>query len=210
MKLKEKVVIIINGVGGIGKVTLCEFAEDNYTTQSVSAITPIKVLAVKAGWDGEKDAKGRKLLSQLKAALTEYNDASFHHLSECISAFKNNNCDILFVHIREPEEIDRFKRYVEKEFIKCITLLVQPSGGMRKVKNIKWNNPSDDNVDKYNYDYCYYNYYFTNHDQKMEAKKYFNLFLEEMLKIELDGDIVKEDQETGDLDYERRTGNGTK
>lgn len=145
----DKIVIIINGNGGCGKDTLCNLAAIKYKVRTISSITPIKEIASQNGWDGEKDEKGRKLLADLKTAFTEYNDLSFNHMKEEYEAFKESDNRILFVHIREPEEIDRFKKYVD---MKCITLLV-----IRNSETTKWNNLADDNVEDYYYDYIYDN-----------------------------------------------------
>ena len=50
----KKIVIIINGNGGAGKDTLCDFAGEVYDTMNISAITPIKEIAKANGWNGEK------------------------------------------------------------------------------------------------------------------------------------------------------------
>ena len=57
----EKIVIIINGLGGAGKDTLCDLVAKHYKVRNVSAITPIKNIAQKYGWNGEKDVKSDKL-----------------------------------------------------------------------------------------------------------------------------------------------------
>ena len=44
-KYKEKVLIIINGKGGVGKDTLCAFAGRYFQAKNVSSITPIKEIA---------------------------------------------------------------------------------------------------------------------------------------------------------------------
>ena len=40
--IMKKTVIVINGAGGVGKDTLCEFAEKHFKVMNVSSITPIK------------------------------------------------------------------------------------------------------------------------------------------------------------------------
>ena len=63
--------------------------------------------------------------------------------------FSESGAQILFVHIREGEEIDKFKRQVK---LPCVTLLVRRSSVRQQ-----WGNASDDDVEKYDYDYCYDN-----------------------------------------------------
>ena len=76
----KKIVIIINGNGGAGKDTLCDFAGEVYDTMNISAITPIKEIAKANGWNGEKDAKSRKFLADLKQIFVEYNDLPCQYL----------------------------------------------------------------------------------------------------------------------------------
>ncbi len=147
----KKLVVIINGNGGVGKDTLCDFAKDSFCIRNISAITPIKEIAAQNGWKGEKDAKARKLLADLKAAFVAYNDLPFLYFKEQYEAFlKTDEENILFIHIREAEEIDKVKKYVT---IPCVTLLIT----REQKKNQCWGNPSDDNVACYEYDYCYSN-----------------------------------------------------
>ena len=42
-----KLTIVINGMGGVGKDTLCRFAAERYKTENISSITPIKELAMR-------------------------------------------------------------------------------------------------------------------------------------------------------------------
>ena len=147
----EKIVIIINGSGGVGKDTLCDFAAKHYRVQAVSSITPIKEIARKGfGWDGQKDSKSRKLLADLKELAVKYNDLPFLYLCREYERFLNSRAQILFVHIREGKEIDKFKNQVSGT---CYTLLIT-----RKLnENVRWGNVSDDNVEKYEYDWIYEN-----------------------------------------------------
>ncbi len=145
----KKTVIIINGNGGVGKDTLCDFANSKYKTMNISAITPIKNIALEHGWRGEKDPRSRKFLADLKKTFVDYNDLPCTYLTQKYEEFLENDCEILFVHIREGEEIDKFK---EKVSTPCITLLIRREGILKS-----WGNASDDNVENYNYDYVYRN-----------------------------------------------------
>ena len=163
----KKLVVIINGNGGVGKDTLCDFAKDVFTVRNISAITPIKEIAAAHGWKGEKDAKARKFLADLKAAFIDYNDLPFLYIKEQYHSFlEDEKEEILFIHIREAEEIEKVKKYVQTP---CITLLIT----REQKKNQCWGNPSDDNVTCYTYDYQYSN------DKKLvEARIDFTGFLQ--------------------------------
>lgn len=150
-RLKEKIVIIINGKGGAGKDTVCDITSKFYRANIVSAITPIKEIAMNYGWTGEKDKRSRKFLSDLKRAFIEYNDLPNRYLEAEYRKFEKSDSDILFVHIRENDQIDDFKRRVR---LKCVTLLVRSS---MIDDNSLYGNYSDDCVEEYKYDYYYTN-----------------------------------------------------
>ena len=64
-------------------------------------------MALKIGWDGKKDDVGRWFLSELKSILSRYNDLPYKETEKQINTFLASNDEILFIHIREPNEIAR-------------------------------------------------------------------------------------------------------
>ena len=117
-----KQVFIINGSGGVGKDTVCSAAAQSWKVQNISSITPILQVAKAAGWDGTKTPAARRFLSQLKADCTEFNDLPFRYCTEQLQIFAENDAELLFVHIREPEEIERFRQAAG---VNCKTILVR-------------------------------------------------------------------------------------
>ena len=148
----KKLVVVINGAGGVGKDTLCGFAAEEYRVRNISSVDPIKELARMAGWEGEKTDRARKMLSDLKRLFTEYNDLPLKYIREQYEQFLNSDEQVMFVHIREPEEIVRFVK-TAPEHIK--TLLITNSSRETAV----YGNVSDDNVALYQYDGTYDNQY---------------------------------------------------
>lgn len=140
----------MNGNGGVGKDTLCDMAEKHFNTRNISSITPIKEIAKICGWDGTKDDKSRKLLSDLKQVLSSYNDYPTKYILSIYKEFLNSEDDILFVHIREGEEIDKFKSGVDTPIY---TILVKRS----TMDSVQWGNTSDDQVENYQYDFTFDN-----------------------------------------------------
>ena len=147
----KKTVIVINGAGGVGKDTLCDLASKHFKVRNISSITPIKELAALAGWDGRKDDKSRRFLSDLKQLCVNYNDFPTNWAKAIFDEFMQTDEQVLFVHIREPEEIAKFIA-ATNGFAKA--LLVR--GGDR-MKKSSYGNRSDDEVENYKYDYYFYN-----------------------------------------------------
>lgn len=152
----KKTVIVINGSGGVGKDTMCDFAAECYSVKVISAITPVKKIARLCGWNGEKDEKSRRFLSEFKDLLIRFNDLPNRYLLKKTGKFAaDQKHEVLFVHIREIPEIEKYISGVRECFqgqeLRIATLLVTRKGSQ------KWNNASDDKVFDYNYDFVYRN-----------------------------------------------------
>ncbi len=168
----KKRVIVINGGGGVGKDTLCDMAAKHFKVRNVSSITPIKELAAQCGWGGEKNEKSRKFLSDLKRLTTEFNDFPTKWIYNEFLEFMTTDEEIMFVHIREGDEIAKF---VHSTGGKANTLLIR--GGKRFADNQKYGNASDDLVEDYDYDY-----YFTNDNPLEQTEEIFCNFLKSIMK----------------------------
>ncbi len=163
----KKLTLVINGRGGVGKDTLCEVAATRYRTVNISSITPIKELAAICGWQGEKTDKARRFLSALKALTADYNDYPTVYLRAQYEEFLAGDAALLFVHIREAEEI---RKFVEATGGDARTLLVRAD---RRLPPHTYGNASDDEVENYPYDY-----YFDNDEPPAVAGESFLSFLE--------------------------------
>ena len=160
---KNKHIFIINGAAGSGKDSFVDYVKilskefvETGDVVNFSSVDEIKKVAKNLGWTGQKDEKDRKFLSDLKSLTTKYCDFSFKSMIHVVSDFlKSLNESILFLHIREPEEIERAKIAFNAK-----TLLITRIG----VTPIKSNN-SDAKVHDYKYDVVIRN------DQDLEALK---------------------------------------
>ena len=133
----KKTVIIINGAGGAGKDTLCAIAARHYAVTSVSAVDRIKEIARFGGWDGVKDERGRKLLSDIKLAFIAYNDLPFASLMEAYRAFCASQARVLLIHCREPKEIAKLQAAIPGS----LSLLVRRPGAQSHLatrRTTKW------------------------------------------------------------------------
>lgn len=155
----SKVTVVINGVGGVGKDTLIKYISDFYVVKNVSSITPIKNIASVIGWNGEKDEKSRKFLADLKKLTSDFNDYTLKYVLDEQKSFLSGPEEIMFVHIREAEEIQKF---LKESKGKTITLLIRPR---EELKNKHYGNCSDDNVEDFNYDLVF------NNEESLEQTK---------------------------------------
>ena len=147
----KKKVVIINGSGGVGKDSFIDMVCKHAKVVNYSSVEMIKWLARCAGWDGAKDDKGRKFLSDLKRVTTEYNDLSYRCTIEIAKAFMNESKEdeILFIHVREPEEIERLKSSIVDTLNAYVVTLLITRESVAAIES----NESDKNVLGYEYDY---------------------------------------------------------
>ena len=140
----KKQVFIINGSGGVGKDTFVTMVSEsaNYNVMNFSSIDKIKEIAKIIGWNGKKTEKDRKFLSDLKLLCSNYNNLPFNSMNKKVKDFINSENTMLFLHIREPEEIEKAKAAFGAK-----TILVKRDS----IKQIT-SNMADSNVFNYEYD----------------------------------------------------------
>ena len=139
-------IFIVNGTHNQGKTTFEKMVKAiaftrNKRIEITSTIDYIKEVATSLGWDGVKDDKSRKFLSDLKDCLTEWKDIPYQKIKDKIKQAKEKNLAAIFIDCREPEEIKRFVNDYG-----AITILVQ-RGNFEKIGN-----HADDDVFNYQYD----------------------------------------------------------
>jgi hypothetical protein len=134
--------IIINGGPSVGKDKVVEFIRKYtvFNVFNVSTVDKVKEAAKILGWKGVKTPTSRSFLSNLKDLSTDFCDHPRIYIEQSIVSCPDNS--IIFIHSREPEEIERFKNLFD-----TYTLLVRrPIGG-------EISNHADANVEKFKYDY---------------------------------------------------------
>lgn len=153
-------VIIINGYASTGKDAFIEACAENEDLDiyNISTIDYVKGYAELAGWDGVKDDRGRAFLSDLKDAMTKYDDIPVRKIKETIETIllpynnykESTDGVIIFIHCREPEEIERLRADLNAQ-----TLLVRRP----EAEEQQFSNHADQEVFNYDYDYTYWNVY---------------------------------------------------
>ena len=146
-------VFVINGAGTSGKDTFIDLFTEvcrnyercRYYVFKFSSVDKVKHFAKLIGWDGVKDDKGRKFLSDIKDAMTIYNDAPFLYMKDCITRVVNNTENaFVFFHVREPSEIQKMV-----DNFGAITIFIdRPS-----VSEDSFTNHADKNVRDFQYDF---------------------------------------------------------
>ena len=152
-------VVIVNGKPGVGKTTFEEYCKDilgiAYYNER-STIDKVKEIAHYCYWDGQKDLKSRKFLSDLKQLLTEYNDLPSKDVKMCLERWEeelqmygvSDRPHIFFIDDREPEHIHKLRKELN-----AITLLIRRPGD----EDMETSNDSDEFVFNYEYDYTILN-----------------------------------------------------
>lgn len=146
----NKLVMVINGRGGVGKDALCAALTKEFKVINRSSVDPIKEIARAYGWQGEKTPKARKFLADLKQVFIAYNDLPTVYLTQQYESFMQSDAQVLCVHIREASEIQKFVAQIPT---KCITMLIRrpdPSG-------VPYGNAADDQVENFAYDHIFDN-----------------------------------------------------
>lgn len=141
-----KKVYITNGSAQNGKDTFAELLAKYISVFKYSSIDLVKEMFEVVGVSREnKTEKKRKLWSDGKDLLTEYDDIPFKDITSIVTDFKNNKIEteVLLIDIREPEEIARAVETFGAE-----TILIRNPNAI-KIES----NHADRDVENYEYDY---------------------------------------------------------
>lgn len=159
-------VVIINGKPQSGKDTFCKYAQgycdddESANTLIISSVDPLKEMLTQLGWDGTKTDKIRDMLMDMKQLWVQNQDGPtmflFNNILEFHKACTGED-NIVFVHIREPEEIKKLVNALtgfESMGIDVISLLVIRKGGEDTPNQPTETRRSDDEalINGYEYD----------------------------------------------------------
>jgi hypothetical protein len=172
----KKKIVIINGYPGSGKDTFidqCQLLTKN--VERISIIDEVKRIARECGWYGLKRPKDRKFLCGLKDLLTEYNDLPIDAVvvAACDFVSEENTHNVLFVTMRQPDDIEKFKCVVPE----AITLFIERESAKLETQklNPELKNDAGNGVEDYVYDY-----YISNNGTMDELKVSAETFLKNL------------------------------
>lgn len=163
---------VINGKPGAGKDTFIDLVEEyvrrdirnkgKVSVVSVSTVDLMKRALVLLGWDGTtKSPQIRRALSNMKDFATQLYDTPYQYVNDVFDKIRleqeelfrqhgsRGYTTLLFVHSREPEEIERFEKNLNAKSI----LIVRR--GLKEIDGIK--NHADENVENHNYNFVVHN-----------------------------------------------------
>jgi hypothetical protein len=159
-------VVIINGKPQSGKDTFCQYAQgycnddESANTLIISSVDPLKEMLTQLGWDGTKTDEIRDMLMCMKQLWVQNQDGPtmflFNNIFEFHKACTGED-NIVFVHIREPEEIKKLVNALtgfKSMGIDVISLLVIRKGGEDTQNQPAETRKSDDEalINSYEYD----------------------------------------------------------
>lgn len=150
--MKDKIVIVVNGQGGVGKDTLCRYFCTYYDGEIISAITPLLPIATSLGWSGGKSDKDRKFLSDLQDVADEYGQFTKRYLEKELERFSSNDKSVLFVVARKYDQIDWCRKEARSFGLRSTTLVIRRAAVERE-----FGNNADDGVLEYPYEYAFDN-----------------------------------------------------
>ena len=143
---------IINGFPRSGKNTFVDlFAEvaGDIKVNDISSVDKVKEAALLLGWDGEKNLKGRKFLSDLKdLSSSQYEGPLLYCLQAGTMHDPLSIPYVSFYHLREPLEIDTLKQTLINRGYRCKTIILRREG----VEKNEQSNHADSEVLNYSYD----------------------------------------------------------
>ena len=202
----KKAIVVINGKGGIGKDTLIDaLARTDTRVYNASSIDPIKKMCSGLNRKNVKDLAYRSLLSKMKQAVDTYYEAengisyTTKYLINAMTLWHTQTdihapeYSVMFIHIREPENIRAFIQEAAKKLglwndnDTILTTLLVKSERSLKI----YGNSSDDDVDKFDYDYT-----FTSNGTVEEDSERFVEFIRYMRNREMINQIkIKDEKE---------------
>lgn len=160
-------VIIINGKPQSGKDTFVKFATDycnmdeSANVLNLSSVDLIKGMLYEFGWDGEKTDEVRSIIAGIKQIWINAQNGPTMFMVNNIMQYHMAHVgedNIIFCHIREPEEIIKLKKIIsgmDAIGIEVKTLLIERDNAPIVEKCCS----SDDarNIVMYDYDFIVYN-----------------------------------------------------
>jgi hypothetical protein len=166
----HKLVFILGKVGA-GKDTLVNIFKSEYQFEPFFYADNLKAVLMYAGWDNEKNLRGRKLLQDVGYAFRKYDenfwvDWVFEDIESYIESYEegklpNNEARIIIGDVRHPNEISRLLELFNKKYgwNKSVTIKIKGPNrdGNREMDQETLADVSETSMDNYQPDYLIIN-----------------------------------------------------
>jgi hypothetical protein len=172
-------VVAVNGAPRSGKDTFIDICNEKLGEKGrkTSSIDFVKKIAFYCGWNGEKDLKNRKFLSDMKDILTEWGDIPYKEIEKALKVWElwNERHQIedegfLFVCIREPNELEKVRKRLG-----AMCVLVRRDNAEDALAS----NHADEEVFDFAYDYI-----IDNNGDLAQLKESAELLIEELERVD--------------------------
>ena len=164
-KLKDTLIIIVNGKPESGKTYLCdEFIKkqidlENHGESFLKSImyTPIDRIKRCAksyfGWNGDKSIGSRSMLADLYQFDIDHNNETFKEMTKFINRWNENGYKIVFINIRNIDQITLLQEYLSENSYRVRTMYMYTDSK----DSITYDNKADDSVEHFDYDIVFKN-----------------------------------------------------
>lgn len=197
-----KYILIFNGYPQSGKTTFQNMIANRHSSIIYSSIKPIIDFTdnmiyncgyknLETLYNKEKSKKSdvyRRFLSNAKKMLYEVDNGNFINkiiLDKVYNFVDDKDCEFFMIDIREPKHIKSFTDSVLSDINLVNKLMVKTVFVEGKNERLYFNN-SDDNVEKYSYDYKIKNIYSLEELEMYTLPKFLELLKEDWEKNEND------------------------
>jgi hypothetical protein len=150
------ILLLLSGKAESGKDTVWEIIERNYKktyfdVQKFSFADAVKSIAFDLGWDGEKDAQGRRLLQWLGDGARDYDPLCWIKFLYRQLSYEVRNTDIAVItDCRYPNEITYFK---DKFLSGAYSVRIERPGHVNRLDEIQRKHSSETSLDCFDFDF---------------------------------------------------------
>lgn len=146
----NKTIILISGKARAGKDTFA-LGLDGYNKYSFAG--QLKDFAIKLGWNGHKDERGRKFLQDLASTVREYNRNTWVNLVCRMLETNSYPNQIAITDCRYLNEIQIMRQWGKKNGYKVITVRIERPNYDNGLTEEQKNHPSETELDGFCFDH---------------------------------------------------------
>jgi hypothetical protein len=188
--LGKRLAILVSGKAGVGKTTTSKilkaaFIELGYATEIVPFASGLKNTALRLGWDGNKDSKGRQFLIELGLAGRNYDkDTWAKYTYENLIEHNSVNYDII---LNDDWRYPNESEYVNRHPLYSMARIRIEAPDREILRNTpQYTDSSETSLPSYtNSAHGYYDYFIDNSGSMEKLEEQCKLILDDILDTKL-------------------------